>query len=69
MHGTHHMGQDCTITHSGIEHPHCRRSWVNICKLQRSPLRDHPFFGAGVDKQQIFLTVVVKAERALIFIR
>ena len=33
-------------------------------QFQRQPVGDHPLFAAGVDKQQVFLTILEKPEIA-----
>ena len=65
MHRAHHAREHRTVADAGVEHAHGRGAGMDIRKLQRNAVGDHPFLATGVHEQQILLTIVEEAEIAL----
>src|SRR5271169_2723382 len=65
VHGPHHARQHGAVADAGVEYAHGRGTRMDIGELERDAARDHPFFAAGVDEQEILLPVIEEAEIAL----
>src|SRR5260370_35000549 len=65
MHRAHNPQQDGAIADAGVEHAQRRRARMDIGKLERDAARNHPFFAAGADEEEILLPVIEEAEIAL----
>ena len=64
VHAAQHPGQHRAVAHTGVKQPERWRVRVDVGQLHLDAPRRHPFLGAGVDEEQVFLAVVVKAEVA-----
>ena len=64
VHLAHDARQHRAVAHAGVEHAHGRRLGMQVGELHADAARDHLLLAAGVDEQQVLLTVVEEAEVA-----
>ena len=62
VHGAQHAREHGAIAHARVEQAKGRRVRMDVGQFHLDAPGGHPFFGTGVDEQQVFLAVVVKAE-------